>query len=135
MSTKDENPWLLIDGLDDEIIVGNRVGFISLRDKIDRILENSGEDPTISFEGTNINRIVLDTKEKYLEVQSTYKETFGQKIAASLLAIWFLVLPFVAIALTVSLLFFSAEDSNCNMPPIPMQSCVKNVFPLTPYNR
>lgn len=132
MSTKEENPWLLVDEPDDEVIVGNRAGLISLRDKIDKILENAEEDPSIGFEDTNINRIVLESKEKYLGNINYYKETFCQKIAGSFVFIWFAVLPFIGVGLSVYLLFFNEEKSKFNMPSNPMQNCVKNVFPFKP---
>lgn len=132
MNSKDESPWLLVDEADDEVIVGNRAGLIALREKIDGVLGNSAEDPAIGFDDTNIDRVILETKERYLGARSSHQETFGQKIAGLLLALWFVVLPFVAIGLTVYLLFFNEADSDCNSTSLPMHRCTNNVLPIEP---
>ena len=131
MSTEEEQPWLIVDELDQEIIVGNRQGLERLRNKINQILEGSEDGPQIDVQDSSIGKVVLESKSTYLGEVEQYKATILQTIMGYLLSIWFVVLPFVAIALIAYLMFFKAQPEPVrSFTPVP--NCIKYGNPFEP---
>jgi hypothetical protein len=125
MNTDKKDAWLTTDDYESEIIVGNRLGLLSLRDAIDKTLESEEEKLSDYIQDTNIDKIILKEKSEYLssfgeceEALERYKETIWDRIINSLYVIWFLVLPFIAVALIVYCLFFINKEKVFHSTPM-----------------
>lgn len=94
---KSEQPWLEVDEDVAEIIVGNREGLEILSAGLNEALEKGTCDLSSYLEDTNVSSVLLKGKKEYYDSFPEYKESIKDKIVGMILAIWFLVLPFVAI--------------------------------------
>ncbi|MFQ3246950.1 MAG: hypothetical protein ACJAYF_001855 [Arenicella sp.] len=107
----EDKPWVTLDDLDDEVIVGNREGLELLKLSIDEALKE-GDAPVLEGrEEFVIGQILFREKESYLAaVTEKYEDNIWQKLIGGSLFLWFIVLPFIAIGLIGYLLFHNEKQ-------------------------
>lgn len=115
-----------MDDSDDLIIVGNRQGFEALRDQIESILSHQPTDLGLGIEDSNISRIALQNKKDFLEAPGTRKKLFRERIIGTFVVFWFMVMPFIALALIIYLVPFGNSKSSKPITLIP--TCAKNII-------
>lgn len=96
-----------------------------MRDKIDKILESSNDDLVLGIDDTFIDRIALKNKADYVNSTGNKKQSFWNQVAGTLLAIWFLILPFVALGLMIHLAFVKTTPLE---PKLKIQNCLQSPF-------
>lgn len=124
--SNEEKSWLFMDDSDDLIIVGNRQGFEALRDQIESILSHQPTDLGLGIEDSNISRIALQNKKDFLEAPGTRKKLFRERIIGTFVVFWFMVMPFIALALIIYLVPFGNSKSSKPITLIP--TCAKNII-------
>lgn len=123
MNDNKEEAWLLTDDYENEIIVGNKLGLIKLKDAIDKTLETNEENINDYVQDTNVSKIILKDKDDYLSSFSEHKETLFEKVLGVLIFTWFLILPFVGVFMIVYCLFF-LDDTVKVVYKTPLQNLI-----------
>jgi hypothetical protein len=123
MNNDKEEAWLLTDDYENEIIVGNKLGLIKLKDAIDKTLESNEENINDSVQDTNVSKIILKDKDDYLSSFSEHKETLFEKALGVLIFTWFLILPFVGVFMIIYCLFF-LDDTVKVVYKTPLQNLI-----------
>jgi hypothetical protein len=123
MNNDKEEAWLLTDDYENEIIVGNKLGLIKLKDAIDKTLESNEENINDYVQDTNVSKIILKDKDDYLSSFSEHKETLFEKALGVLIFTWFLILPFVGVFMIIYCLFF-LDDTVKVVYKTPLQNLI-----------
>ena len=106
MNNDKEEAWLLTDDYENELIVGNKLGLIKLKDAIDKTLESNEEYISDYVQDTNVSKIILKDKDDYLSSFKEHKKTLFEQVLGVFIFTWFLILPFVGVFMIVYCLFF-----------------------------
>ena len=109
---KEEKAWLIIDDQDSDCLVGNKNGLLKLKDTIEKLLQSKEAESLGFIEDSNVCNVLLRNKADYLKTPAAIKSTFFEKVTSALLAFWFIVLPFVAIAFILFTIFDEPSRGN-----------------------
>ena len=123
MNNDKEEAWLLTGDYENEIVVGNKLGLIKLKDAIDKTLESNEENINDYVQDTNVSKIILKDKDDYLSSFSEHKETLFEKALGVLIFTWFLILPFVGVFMIIYCLFF-LDDTVKVVYKTPLQNLI-----------
>ena len=102
-----EDPWVTLDEYQDDFIVGNRAGLESLKKSIDFAIKNGDAEVMEEADDFVIRRILFRGKDEYLNsIQAeVHEDTLREKLIGGAVITWFIVMPFVALALLAYLFF------------------------------
>lgn len=120
-----KKPWINSEVFEGEPLTGNREGLEKLKIAIEQALDNSSTSEC-GFSCAENVVVNLDEKESYydkfnLDERSKFQK-FRDDLFAFLFAIWFIILPFVAIGLVIYDAYFEPEkECHCLIPGQPNQ--------------
>lgn len=123
MNNDKEEAWLLTDDYENELIVGNKLGLIKLKDAIDKTLESNEEYISDYVQDTNVSKIILKDEDDYLSSFKEHKETLFEQVLGVFIFTWFLILPFVGVFMIVYCLFF-LDDTVEVVNKTPLQNLI-----------